>query len=550
MATVPVEETPGAPARPASGPALRRLQRRLRHPSPRLTLVLALGGLSAIAVVSYGWYAAHGGLFDDDWYMTAIFTHRPDGGGVWAGLRDLWQQVPWRPMFIPYNALVLGGLGWHTTLQFTWSVGLSVAFVGLLFQVMRTCGVPAAHAFAVAALVLVSPFGDSVVLWISGATIRFAGVLYLLGLHVAIGALRAETTGRARLLHTLATVLYVLAVWSVEQTATLVVAGLLVYLAVAPRRRALRRWAVDLVAVGLALIWTLTHTLRGTQHSVGGYWHHGKVIVGNVWTMFDGVAAPGWFPAHVAPMLALLAAAVGIAHLVLRRRGRIGGPVSDAVRRWTLVLGVAFAYVLAAYAEYVPSDDGYIPNDKGTPNRVDGLAIAPLVLVAYASAMILLTTACLLRPRWLRAATAVALVYAAGMFTVYHARLRHDEHAWVRAYGVAHHALTTLQRLVPHPAAGTYFVVLHVPHVLPPKNPIFLSDRDFSAAVRKLYGDGTLTAYSALFGGACGPDGLAVTEGPTGVYGRSLFIDVRHQRAYGIPDFGDCRRVVERLAAG
>ena len=59
----------------------------------------ASAGLVLIALVVYGWYLRHAGLWDDDWAVTSALIHdRSDGGGYWAGIKELWDTTAWRPV--------------------------------------------------------------------------------------------------------------------------------------------------------------------------------------------------------------------------------------------------------------------------------------------------------------------------------------------------------------------------------------------------------------------------------------------------------------------
>lgn len=558
MATVPVEEA-SASAPPASGPS----RWRPRRPSPRAELLLGILGLIAIAAFSYTWYIQHGGIWDDDWKITsALISNRPDGG-YWSGISELWGVLSWRPVLVAYNGLIVAPLGWHLTLQFTWSVAVSVVFVALLFQLLRTRGIASVHAFAIAALVLVASFGDSGVLWISGATIRFAAALYLAGLLVALRALQTDDPRRARRLHAVAVVLYVTSILSYEVTAGLILAGILVYLTAAPRRRALRQWAVDVVATALALVWSAAMTPRPTR-SLADDWDHAKVIAQQVWDRYGGVAAPSWFPEHLASVLTVVAGLAGLGYVILIAQGRIGGgPGAEAVRRWTIVLGIGLVYVAAAYVVFVPGESYYVPNGIGISNRFNSIAVAPLILVAYASVMVLVSLATAFRPRWAPVATAVALAYAVGMFTVQHHALKADQRAWVADYDVSKNALATVRQLVPHPARGTYVVMLGVPAMSATGNPVFYASWDFTSALRKQYGDPTLSGFNAANGTSCTEDGLNVVGGEplpygagdnvtvgdgTGRYGSTVLVDVAHRRAYPLGDYLSCQRAANLIA--
>ncbi|WCB92402.1 hypothetical protein DSM104299_01096 [Baekduia alba] len=564
MATAQVKRAPPSPRVPSESAPSRR---RLWPPSSRATLLLGLLGLVLVAVVSYAWYVRHGGLFDDDWAVTSsMIANRADGGGFWAGVSDLWSVLSWRPVLVAYNALVVAPLGWHITAQLIWSVAVSTVFVGLLFQLLRVRGIPSPHAFAVAALVLVSTFGDAGVLWISGATIRFAGALYLAGLLLALSAFDTQDRGRALRRHVGAGVLYALSILSYEVTAGFVGAGILVYLTAAPPGRALRRWGADLAVSAAALAWSATQTPRPT-HSLSASLDHARAIAREFWKAYDGAVAPGWFPSHAAGVLTLVALAVGLVCLALRARKRIAGAQVDAICLWAVVLVVALVYVAAAYVVFVPGDAYYLPNGVGTSNRINSLPTAPTLLLGYAAVMVLASALLSLRRRWVPAALAVGLLYAAGMFVTHERALHAEQRVWAGDYAASRGVLDTVALAVPHPAKGTYVVVVGAPAVRPSGNPLFYASWDLDAAVKKLYGDGSLKAINAYQGVSCQPDGLAVTGGSSDAYNpndpggettgslttdyrRTVLVDAVHQTAYALSDGLGCQRASSRIAGG
>jgi hypothetical protein len=568
MATAPVKKSPrpkAAAATPAPSSSQARRGPALPEVSSRTALLLGVAGLVLIAAASYAWYIGHGGLWDDDWPVTsAMFAHRADGGGWWAGVQDTWSNLAWRPVLVAYTSLIIGPLGWHLTLQFLWSVAVTTAFAGLLFAVLRDRGIATVHAFAISALVLVSTFGDAGVLWIDGATIRFAGALYLGGLLMALHALRAEDQRATLRLHAGAGLLYLTSILSYEVTAGLLWAGVLVYLGgAAPRARVLRRWGVDVAIGAVGLAWSAALTPR-PSHSLSASLDHAGAIAREFWKLYDGVVAPGWLPGHTAAILTLAAIATAVTSLVLRARAIISGAPVDAVCRWAVVLLVALVYVVAAYVIFVPGDAYYLPNGRGTSNRMNTLPVAPVILVGYAAVMVLATALLSLRSRWVPIAMGVGLAYAVGMFITNERELRADQHAWAADYNVSRGVLDTMKATVPHPSKGTYVVVVGVPPVRPSGNPTFYASWDLASAARKLYDDPSIDAYNAFRGVQCSGDGLVVpgasTEGysakdtnsapetsRTAGYGTVVLVDARSARAYPLRDALACQRAVAAI---
>jgi hypothetical protein len=515
--------------------------------SPRAQLALALGGLAALTAIVYGAYVRDGGLYSDDWALITEIVH-PAHGGWWDAVQGLWDRASYRPMSVAYYALVLKLLGTHATLHLLWSVLITLAFAALLLAVLRRVGLPLVHAFAVAALVLVTPTGDAAVLWSSAAPIRFAGALYLGGLLVALGGLGEADRGRSWRRHAGALALYVAAIWTYELTAALIAAGLLVYLAVAPPARAIRRWVADMAVAIPAMAWTLSRTPKQVQDASHQY-RHAKLIVHQLWDVYGGIALPPWLPSGAAGPLTILLGVAGAAFIVAMRQGRISGPRAVVARRWIVTGAIAFVYVVAAYVVFVPADFYYSPAAVNFGNRVNGVGIAPLVLLAYAAVMVLASLVLQWRPQWLSAAVALVAVYALAMFFAHEHRLRDHMDRYVEASKLARAALADVERTVPDPPDGTLIVTTGVPALVAPDLPVFYSTWDLQGAVRARYGNPTLDAYNAFLGFQCTSPQMTVTGGPSGRYGATVIVDVQRHRSWRIASPAACRTVQKAVQA-
>jgi hypothetical protein len=551
---------PVAPKRPA--PSERG---GLPQLSPRQALWAGVAGLVLIALVVYGWYIRHAGLFDDDWAGTSALIHdRADGGGYWAGLKEIWDTTSWRPVLVVYGGLVVAPLGWHTALQSVVVIAMSTALMSLLYQVLRVRGVRSAHAFAIAALALVTPFGDSAVLWISGGAIRLAGVLYLAGLLLALNALRQEDQRAALGRHIGAGVLYLLAILTYESTAGFVWAGVLVYLGVGPNGRVLRRWGADLAISVVGLVWSATHTPRPTHSRLSEDIDHARAILRGYWQIYDGIVSPSWLPDHTAGVLTLVALGIGAGALIARATGRASGPGVDAICRWGWLLVVGIVYIAAAYVVFVPGDAYYVPDVIGESNRINALAGPASILTGYAAVMVLGTSVLALRRDWLKLALAVGLLYALGMGVTSARTLRADQHTWASDYRVATGLLDEVQQNVPRPAHGTYIVTFGVPGMEPSGNPVFYASWDLSYALKHVYRDGSIGGFNAYQGAECTPDGLAVTGATTSgystadasagdggaltaTYGRTIAVDTLAHRAYPLTDERACAQALRTI---
>jgi hypothetical protein len=514
--------------------------------SPRVITLLALVGLLAVTALGYAWYVSNGGLYSDDWAMISEVLH-PAHGGWWSGVEELWGRASYRPVSVAYYPVVFGLLGGHATLELLWSVGVTFAFAALLFGVLRSLSMKPVHAFAIAALVLLTPTGDSVVLWPSATPIRFAGALYLGGLLVALSALRLPEPRRAWRRHAFALVLYLAAIWTYELTAALTAAGLLTYLVAAPRGRALRHWAADMAVTVPAMAWTLTHTPKHVQ-TLDQQLDHGRLIAHQLWDIYDDVALPSSFPAHAAAVLTVVAAIAGTVFLGLLARGRLGGPATEEARGWAITGAIGFVYLVAAYIVFVPADPYYSPAAVNFGNRVNGVGIAALVVVAYSAVMLLTTLVLSWRPRCARAAFAVAAVYVVAMVITHNDALRDHERLYVQASALEDDTLDTMQRLLPSVPPGTYVVAVGVPPFVAPDLPVFASTWDMQGAVRERYRDGSLSGFNAAYGLQCADTGLAIAGAEGAGYGRAAILDMTRRKAWVIRDLAGCQRILEILS--
>src|SRR4051812_49626295 len=129
-------------------------------------------------------------------------------------------------------------LGTHKHALIALAVLYAVTTAWALYLLLRTLGLRAREAIVPAALLLLFPWTDSTRMWNTAAFDTLAVTFYLLGLVLAIHALRR----RSRVLTAGSLALYLAACWTYEVMAIGVLASVAVYLLVAPRREALRRF--------------------------------------------------------------------------------------------------------------------------------------------------------------------------------------------------------------------------------------------------------------------------------------------------------------------
>jgi hypothetical protein len=504
-------------------------------PVTRRELALVAGGLLLAAALVYGRQVLGGGLYWDDW-QNAANVHFSREPGLFGAL----SQATERPVF-GYRPVLTALL----VLQFEafWShvhvlLGLA-AFYGAttalaLFVLLRTLGLATIEAIVPAALLLVFPWCDSTRMWATASFDTLAVTLYLLGLTLAVQALRSRRT--ALVVASLA--LYLAAAWTYEIVTVAIAFSVAVYLLVAPRRTALRRFALDLVVVVVALAVVATGTTRQPR-SAADQLSHAGTLAGQAFSLLARALVPvDGVPGVVGA--ALLAAVVGAA-LASRR---------PELRRWVAAAALGGLCVVAGYVLFVPAGAAYQPLAPGSTNRMNVLAAVGSVVLAYA--LVRLASALVAGRR----APVLAAVLLAAIGAGYLVRVQGDEGDWRRAADVQQQVLDSVQAAVPRPPPGTTVYTFAAPAAAAPGVPVFSLPFDLRAALRLRYDDSTVRAFPIrgfdvirCLGDRLYPVGGSYGPVQAAPYGQALFVDVRRRTATRIDSRAQCRRWAALLSA-
>lgn len=516
----------------------------------RRELAVAFGLLALLGAAVFGVHIAQGGFAWDDWQIAARVRFPPvsDDFIGWVDLK-VFAFRPLSAIILGLPAAVFGDVpAWHLAFGLLVSVGTAVALYAYLRVVVPLAPV---HAGAIAALTLIFPWSDSMVLWPTAALNWLGPAFYFLGTIAALRGLQAEGR-RSRRLAAGALALFLLSLWSYEIAGPAIVAGLLLYLRVAPRERALRRWAVD---AGVTVAWLVVvglNTQRATQ-DLGGLVAHAGSIADHALT----VAARALVPVAGVPRLAVLAvvaALVAAGHLRARRAA--DPDAAAALRRWAWLVPAALAAIAVSYVLVIPAADRYGPLRPGIENRINLLAAPAYVTFAYASVLLAFTLAATARPAWRRGAAAAAAVAVAAIGAGYVVRVAHDIGSWDDAAAARERILDGLQAAVPDPVPGTTLYAYGASSYQAPGVPIFAVTWDGRSAVRLRYDDRSLGAFTVRPGRrfVCYPGGVKLndpsyrrTQGS--LYGQSVLVDVRTRQAIPITDVPSCEAANRFLAA-
>jgi hypothetical protein len=261
----------------------------------------------------------------------------------------------------------------------------------------------------------------------------------------------------------------------------LVLTAGLVYLFEAPRRTALRRWAID-VAIVLPVAWIAGS--RSPKETSGLDLDRLRHIYEKGLDLLPAVARPELSAIDSTWLTVAILAVPAVAALVAWRWRE-----DTELRRWTAVAGVALVMAAAGYLALFPAE-GYNALDQGIGNRVNLAAGLGMVTLVYADLMLLslLVMRGPLRPfRFVP-----ALVAAAAIAIGYHDLLDRHQRDYRQAIATERIVIGSMISVHAPPASGaTLYVVGHPFYVN--GVPVFSRTADMRAAT-KIYLDPSFEA--------------------------------------------------------
>lgn len=528
---------------------------RCQLPAVRGALVVLL--LAVIEVVLLGGHLLHGGLYTDDWPLAAI-QHQSGASGLF---KDLVSGNHGRPLGALYLTLTTASSGTNPHLHALWGLLTLLAAGGAVYLLLCALSLLGRDALAIVLLFMVFPFGDSSWLWYAASQGYLAIALAALAGTLALMGLQRE--GRtAFACHGGALVLFAASILTYQVAAMLICLSVLVYLPRVKFRRAIALWVVDVCVVALALgpprlIAGSAGVIADPIIPFGEQLDHARLMADQGLTLL-AVALVPFRSAHRNAVLpvAMVIACMGaiLAWGACTERELLQGP-----RRWLLLMAAGGLVVVAAYLVYVPAPIHlYEPLAKGLENRVNVLASLGYVIVVYALAMVLATSAVRL-VRWpLAWASTIGFVIAAVVFVGYVHRTRQDIAAWNRAGSIQRQEIGEL-RAAGRPARWTTIYAFGAIGATAPGVFAFRATWDLNSAVQLLWNDATLHAYPIFNGtqmtctatqvvpvGPSNGDGLAQAAN----YQQALFYDLHNGRQQRIVSAAACARAVANFAPG
>jgi hypothetical protein len=500
-------------------------------PRPLRGEVLACGlALGLVALLMCATHIRDGGFYYDDWSLLALGRF-PGTGGL---LHGLWLDYGQRPGQVLYYAALQGLVGADAPLRLGLAAAMVVLQATCLYALLRRLDLGVRDAAAIAALSLTFPFSDSLWLWGVLSLTSLAIAAALLGLILALRALRSSGR-RALALHAVSLSLYVASILSYEVFAVAGCLAGLLYARVVGLRRARARWVLDVVVIGVTLAVARVAlpidvaTPSRTQSLAGMVDHAGLILIRGA-RLLGAAAVPvdGLSPWVGAGLLAAVLA--GAAALALRLPRHDGDRAE--LRRWLAIAGAGALLAIAAWAVYVPAPDHYAPSATGTVNRMNAGAAIGIAILIYAGLVLLAR----MLGRLVRLPRAVApLAVVAGALALasgYLVRSAADARSWDAAASAQRRLLGDLRAALPRLSRGSTVYSFDAPQVVGPGIPVLNTTLDLTSAIRISYSDPGLRGVPV--GGArgisCGPRG-PLANGVEGVYGAAYLLDVGARRA-------------------
>ncbi|MEA2436317.1 MAG: hypothetical protein QOF65_873 [Thermoleophilaceae bacterium] len=492
----------------------------------RRELAVAFVALLLAGAALFGPQVADGGFYWDDWQNSAN-VHVAGDPGLFSSLdRGTLRPVfGYRPVLTVMLVVEHWALGQDKHLHLAMAVLFGVLTAWALYLLLRVSGLGRLDSALPAGLLLAFPWVDSTRMWATASFDTLAVALYLAGAALAVRALRAPP-GRVAVVASL--ILYLLASWTYEVVTIAVLGSVALYLAVAPRRAALRRFALDACVVALALFVVVTGTSRVPQ-SLGTQIDHAGSLASQAFSLLARALVPvGYVPGWVGAVALVLVCAFGL------WRGE---------RRWVAVAALGALFVACGYALFVPAAPYYQPLAPGTVTRMNVLAAAGYAVLVYALVRIVVG-----RRPWV--AAAVCVLIGVG----YVVKVAHDEEGWQRSARIQARVLAAVPRAS---GPGTTYYTFAAPTYAAPGIPAFSLPFDLKAAVRLRDHTHRVSAYPMARSNVieCAPDLVYPTGGTYGRvhgarYGLAVFVDVPSRRVIPIRSRAECLRWRTRLGAG
>lgn len=365
-------------------------------------------GLATITLVVYLPSAFRLGWYYDDWSIYA--QQRDVSGGFLRHLDACSSSVAGgRTLACLYHVSEYAILGSHRSLYHLVVIGFLILIAWLAYSILIRCRIAWGWAALISALMVVSPASDSTRLWPVAAIGLYVVALQLTAVLVAVVALRRGWSKLSLVVHVVAAALSLLAMATYEIAVPLVLLNVLIYLAAAPRRPALRRGALDVGLVASFLLYRVTiapvdpASGLNVHRSISATIIRAGLLIREMWRTWHSLYAPGWFGSVAVGIVVVSAVTLAATDVRSRRR----------LLPWAALVLAATTMAVACALAFLTANDLYVPTVDGTFNRLN----LPATL-AYAAAFVALLGLAyevlrrVARQRWLALAVLTAGVVA------------------------------------------------------------------------------------------------------------------------------------------
>jgi hypothetical protein len=516
--------------------------RRTAHGPPFVDVVLCLAWLIALTVAAFTPHVLHGGFYSDDWSIASnVHFAKPEYFGA---VRELFHTVGGRPVLaaaLPVSHVLFGDTAGP---QIAFGLLLGIATCLCFFVLLRMLGLERLHATLIASLALVFPWSDSVRLWTTGSVITIAIALFFVGVICALSGL-SRSGPKSVFLHAGAVLCYVASVLTYQATGLAAALAGAIYLAHATPQRAVRRWAIDFLAVVTALAWSANAT-RDVRHvasptemlsDIPAFVRQATVLFVDALLAFPGADR---HRALEAAALVVVAVVVATAAIRVRRR-------HDAPGRWLFVAAASGVVLVVAYVMLLGSF--LHPLDHGLDNRANVFAAFAYATLVYACVMVAANVVAR------RVANVVGITCICLILVGYVLRVRSDEEHWEDAAALQRRTLAAIERELPTLPKDASVVAVSFPGETAPEVPVFEATWDLAGALQLQAEDRTIQAFPIFDDGTITCGARTVIATAPGSFGRqeiaytSLFFVSPHDHAR-VPDREACRRLLPDFPRG
>ncbi len=515
----------------------------------------------ATGAVAFGPRVKVGGFNADDWAMYAADKF-PAAHGSRSALDAYLTYGGSRIGHVFYWLLSFSIFGEHTRLYSATAAVLAVALSFAAYILLRELRFGMLESLAMMVLTLVAPSVGAVHFWFTPGGIQIDLTLFVLGLALALKAFDAPLE-RRRHLHLASWGLYVASAVYAETALPLMGCSVLVYLTRTNARTSVRRWAWDMVVVVAGYIAALSFvsSRQGFEKIPASQWgEHANLLAGQALTVFTRMLGP--LSAGDRTLGLSGVGALGVACVVLWRRGNMTAAHRRDLKRWAVTFLICVLAIAASYAVFVPAMLYYEPLGPGLATHINAVIAVPLAVSVFAVIMLARIVGQELigsgSPRVGCLLLAMAVAWYGTIAIESTKNVRSDGRIWAAASSRDYHVLHVLTTALPHPVRDATIYTFGEAGTVAPGMPIFFTSWEQENAVKIAYGRADVSSFPVVVDGiqaSCGSLGISAMVGVTAVnaptaYGRSYFFDVPTGRYEQIESRADCNSALSRFDAG